>query len=97
MKINYVEYKHSYCNKLAPKLRAIYFRAVIEKKPANYVRTMILNITNDAKWTEKDAEFRDNIINMTDAQEMSRYCNNAVNKAKQTFVEVDEYGELVGE
>lgn len=94
-KVNYVDYKNSYCHYLAPKLKSIYFRACVENKPAGYIYKMITNIIKPAVWTEKDIEFRDNLRFMNDSKEMYRYCNNSVKQAENIWVYVDDNGDLI--
>ena len=95
--INYVDYKHSYAHALAPKLKTLNYHTNVGKKPANYIRKIILNTLNnsDVKFTEKEQFFYDNICSMTDSQQLYYYCRNSVNKAKEIFVYVDNDGELL--
>lgn len=95
--INYVDYKHSYAHFIAPKLKTLNYHTNVGKKPVNYVRKIILNIlnTSDIKYTDKEQQFYDNICSMTSSHDLYYYCRNSVNKAKETFVYVDDDGELI--
>ena len=58
--INYVEYKHSYCHALEPKLKKINYYANVLKKPVNYIKAMVKGIIKDSpevKWTDKEVWF----------------------------------------
>ena len=95
--VNYVDYKHSYAHALAPKLKTLNYHANVGKKPANYIRKIILNTlkSSDVKFTDKEQFFYDNICSMTDSQQLYYYCRNSINKAKETFVYIDGDGELL--
>ena len=95
--INYVKYKHSYAHALAPKLKSLNYHANVLKKPVKYIRTIIVNTLNenDIRYTEKEHQFFDNIHTFIDGQALYYYVRNAVNKAKETFVYVNDDGELV--
>jgi hypothetical protein len=94
--INYVEYKHSYAHAIAPKLKALNYSANVKKMPAKYVRAIILNALgdNDVHFTDKEQRFWDTIHVIDDSQQLYYYCRNCVNKAKETFVYVDDDGEF---
>lgn len=95
--VNYVDYKHSYAHALAPKLKTLNYHANVGKKPANYIRKIILNILKnpEIKFTEKEQFFYDNICSMTDGRQLYYYCRNSINKAKEIFVYIDGDGELL--
>jgi hypothetical protein len=95
--VNYVDYKHSYAHALAPKLKTLNYHANVGKKPANYIRKIILNALNgsDVKFTDKEQFFYDNICSMTDSKQLYYYCRNSMNKAKEIFVYIDGDGELL--
>lgn len=94
--INYVDYKHSYAHALEPKLKALNFHANVQPKPVQYIRKIIVNAlnSNDVHYTEKEHQFFDNIHNMYDSKQLYFYVKNCINKAKETFVYVDETGEF---
>ena len=94
--INYVDYKHSYAHAVAPKLKSLNYNANVLKKPVNYIRKIILNALNenDVHYTEKEHQFFDNIHTFIDSQSLYYYVKNCVNKAKETFVYVNDDGEL---
>lgn len=95
-KINYVEYKHSYAHAVAPKLKSLNYQANVLKKPANYLRKIIINALNenDVHYTQKEHEFWDNVHTIIDGQALYRYVRNCVNKAKETIVWVNDNGEF---
>ena len=95
--VNYVDYKHSYAHALAPKLKTLNYHANVGKKPANYIRKIILSALNssDVKFTDKEQQFYDNICSMTDSRQLYYYCRNSINKAKEIFVYIDGDGELL--
>lgn len=98
--INYCDYKHSYCHALEPKLRLLYYKTFIEKKPVNYLVKTVLNILNQAedkvKWTEKEKQFVTDIQNCEDAKQVYWRCYNAVNYTKKNvFATVDTQGKLI--
>ena len=94
--INYVEYKHSYAHALAPKLKALNYQANVLNKHVKYIRKVIINALNesDVHYTDKEHEFFDNIHMHIDGQALYYYVRNAVNKAKETFVYVNDDGEF---
>ncbi len=94
--INYVDYKHSYAHALEPKLKALNFHANVQPKPVQYIRKIIVNAlnSNDVHYTEKEHQFFDNIHTFIDGQALYYYVRNAVNKAKETFVYVNDEGEF---
>ena len=94
--IDYVEYKHSYAHAVAPKLRTLNYQANVQKKPVQYIRKIILNALseNDVHYTEKEQQFYENIHTFVDGQALYYYVRNAVNKAKETFVYVNDDGEF---
>ena len=90
--INYVEYKHSYAHALEPKLKAINFHANVQHKPVKYIKKIIINTLNQP---EVRFTFFDNVLNHYDSTELYFYVKNAINKAKETMVYVDDDGELI--
>jgi hypothetical protein len=96
-KINYVEYQYSYAHALAPKLKTLNYHANVLKKPTKYIRAIIINTLNDSsvRYTEKEQQFYDNVLNIADGQALYYYVRNAINKAKETLVYVDDTGELI--
>ena len=95
--INYAEYKHSYAHVLEPKLKAINFHANVQHKPVNYIKKIIINTLNqpEVRFTDKEQSFFDNVLNHYDSTELYFYVKNAINKARETMVYVDDDGELI--
>ena len=95
--INYVDYKHSYAHVLEPKLKALNFHANVQHKPVNYIRKIITNTLNqpEVRFTDKEQSFFDNVLNHYDSTELYFYVKNAINKARETMVYVDDDGELI--
>ena len=95
--INYVEYKHSYAHALEPKMKALNFHTNVQPKPVKYIKKIIINTLNqsDVRFTDKEQTFFDNVLNHFDSKMLYFYVKNAINKAKETFVWVDDEGELV--
>ena len=95
--INYAEYKHSYAHALEPKLKAINFHANVQHKPVKYIKKIIISaITQpEVRFTDKEHAFFDNVLNHYDSTELYFYVKNAIKKAKETMVYVDDHGELV--
>lgn len=98
--INYVDYRHSYCHALEPKLKTLYYQAMILKKPVNYVIAIVLNAINysadKVNWTEKEKQFINEIRACETSEQVYWRCANAVRYAKthvRTRVNAD--GELV--
>lgn len=94
--INYVEYKHSYAHALAPKLKTLNYQANVQKKPVQYIRKIIINALNehDVHYTDKEQQFFNNIHTHIDGQALYYYVRNAINKAKETMVWVNDEGEF---
>lgn len=94
--INYVDYKHSYAHAIAPELRVLNIHANVGHKPVQYLRAIIKRAMreNDVHFTEKEQQFWDTIHVINDSKELYFYCKNCVSKAKETFVYVDDDGEL---
>ena len=95
--INYVDYKHSYAHALEPKLKALNFRANVQRKPVAYIKKIIVNALNqpEVRFTDKEQTFFDNVLNHYDSTELYFYVKNAINKARETMVYVNDDGELV--
>ena len=95
--VNYVEYKHSYAHALEPKLKALNFHANVQRKPVKYIKKIIVNALNqnDVRFTDKEQTFFDNVWNHCDSTQLYFYVKNAVNKAKEILVYVDDDGELI--
>ena len=95
--VDYVEYKHSYCHALAPKLKALNYLAHVKKIEVEKMIGYILKLLKDGdvKWTEKEKEFVKNIKEKTDLNDIYNYVKNSIEKAKTIKVKVDANGELV--
>ena len=95
--IDYVEYKHSYCHALEPKLKAINYLVNVKKVEPKILKGYILKLLKDAdvKWTEKEKEFKKNIEEKEDVYDILNYVKNSIEKAKTIKVKVDENGELI--
>ena len=95
--VNYVEYEHSYAHALEPKLKVLNFRANVQHKPVAYIKKIILSALNqpEVHFTDKEQTFFDNVLNHYDSTELYFYVKNAINKARETMVYVDDDGELV--
>ena len=95
--VNYAEYEHSYAHALEPKLKALNFHANVKRKPVAYIKKIILNALNqnDVRFTDKEQTFFDNVLNHCDSTQLYFYVKNAVNKAKEILVYVDDDGELI--
>jgi len=96
--IDYVEYKHSYCHALAPKLKQLNYVVNVLGWEADKVKKLILGTLKnsaDVKWTAKEKEFVKNIKEKTDPKDIYQYVKNSIEKAKTIIVKVDEAGELV--
>ena len=95
--VNYADYKHSYAHALEPKLKALNCRANVQHKPVAYIKKIIFNALNqnDVRFTDKEQTFFDNVLNHYDSTELYFYVKNAINKARETMVYVDDDGELI--
>lgn len=95
--INYAEYKHSYAHALEPKLKALNFHANVRRKPVAYIKKIIVNALNqsEVRFTDKEQAFFDNALNFCDSTQLYFYVKNAVNKAKEILVYVNDDGELI--
>ena len=95
--VNYAEYKHSYAHALEPKLKALNFHANVQRKPVAYIKKIIFNALNqnDVRFTDKEQTFFDNVLNHCDSTQLYFYVKNAINKAREILVYVDDDGELV--
>ena len=95
--VNYAEYEHSYAHALEPKLKALNFHANVQHKPVAYIKKIIFNALNqnDVRFTDKEQMFFDTVVNLCDSTQLYFYVKNAVNKARETMVYVDDDGELV--
>ena len=95
--VSYAEYEHSYAHALEPKLKALNFHANVQRKPVAYIKKIIVNALNqnDVRFTDKEQTFFDNVLNHRDSTQLYFYVKNAVNKAKEIMVYVDDDGELV--
>lgn len=94
--VNYVDYTHSYAHAIAPKLKSLNYSANVRKMPIQYVRAIVKKALeeNEVHYTEKEQQFWDMIHTINDSQQLYYYCRNCVNKAKETFVYVNDDGTL---
>lgn len=98
--VDYVDYKHSYCHALEPKLKQLNFLANVKGASADELKKIILGViknSKDVKITDKEKEFVDNIKAKDNAKDIYHYIKNSINKAKETYAKVDDEGELVKE
>lgn len=97
--VDYVEYKHSYCHFLEPQLRKLNYYCNVEKKPVNYIKAIIRNILKnpECRITEKERHFLNEVAQHVDSRELYKYVKNSIAKARETFVYVDDNGELIPE
>ena len=95
--INYLDYKHSYAHAMQPILHKLNINANVYPKSVNYLKKVISTALNngEVRFTNKEHEFFDNVMHHYDSKQLYYYVKNAVNKAKETFVWVDDNGELV--
>ena len=79
------------------KLKTLNFRPNVQQKPNPYIKKIILSALNQPEvyFTDKEQTFFDNVLNHYDSTELYFYVKNAINKAKETMVYVDDDGELV--
>lgn len=94
--ISYDNYEHSYAYVLKDKLKTLNFYANVKKMPVNYVRKVVLNLLKlpSVYFTDKEQEFYHDICECETAQQVYYRAKNAVNKAKEIMVRVDETGML---
>ena len=106
--INYKEYQHSYAHALAgnteagkPVMNAIRF-AACQKKDPQFVFSLLRKYVfknPEVIYTEKETQFHDDLkFQCLVAQDpMSAYyhCKNALTKAEETIVRVDDNGHLI--
>ena len=99
--VDYVEYKHSYCHALEPKLKKINYYANVLKKPVNYIKAMVKGIIKNSpevRWTDKEQWFMDKLNEFwPDSYELYKFIKNSIKKAHDTWVYVDADGELIPE
>ena len=95
--INYVEYKHSYCHQLAPKLRGLHYLVFQKGINAGTLIGYIKKLLKDplVRWTDKEQEFKKNLESKTDPKDIYDYVKNSIEKAKTIKVKVNENGELI--
>ena len=96
-KVNYVEYKHSVAHAIAPKMKALWYNALVAKKPVSYCYAIIRNAikSNDVRWTEKEQFIFDSFKTIDNPAQLYAYAKSVVNKALETEAYVDEDGELI--
>ena len=99
--VDYVEYKHSYCHALEPKLQKIKYYANVLKKPVNYIKAMVKNIIKDSpevRWTDKEQWFMGKLNEFwPNSYELYKFIKNSIKKAHDTWVYVNADGELIPE
>ena len=99
--VDYVEYKHSYCHALEPKLKKINYYVNVLKKPVNYIKAMVKDIIKNSpevRWTDKEQWFMDKLNEFwPDSYELYKFIKNSIKKAHDTLVYVDAEGELIPE
>ena len=98
--IDYVEYKHSYCHVLEPLIKKInYLCNVLSDEDADLqkcINTVLgyLKKAPELKYTKHEKEFFNNVKAVESKRELYNYIKNAINKAHDLRVKVDENGEL---
>jgi hypothetical protein len=106
--INYREYKHSYAHALDGKtdsgksvMSAIRF-AACQKKDSNFVFNLLKKYVfqnPNVIYTEKETQFHDDMkfTCLVECNPVSAYyhCKNALLKAEETIVQVDDNGNLI--
>lgn len=97
--VDYVDYKHSYCHELEPKMKQLNYMCNVLKVPTGDVIKKILGILKSAKninKTEKEQWFYDTIKNKkwNNSKEIYQFIKNSINKAKEVEATVDDKGEL---
>ena len=93
--IDYVEYKHSYCHALEPKLEELKKIEDIEE-----LKKAILDIINNdpqVNWTKKEKKFAAIVRHKKwkSVEDLKAYLDNSIAKAREIKVSVDADGELV--
>ena len=93
--VDYVEYKHSYCHALEPKLEELKKIEDIEE-----LKKAILDIINNdpqVNWTKKEKKFAAIVRHKKwkSVEDLKAYLDNSIAKAKEIKVSVDTDGELV--
>ena len=99
--VDYVEYKHSYCHVLEPMLKRVNYLCNVlddEKADLEKCKNVVLKYLKDSpelKITRKEQEFFDNVKAQESKRDLYNYIKNAINKAREIKVKVDDNGELV--
>lgn len=93
--VDYVEYKHSYCHALEPKLEELKKIGDIEE-----LKKAILDIINNdpqVKWTKKEKKFAAIVRHKKwkSVEDLKTYLDNSFARAKEIKVLVDQDGELL--
>ena len=93
--VDYVEYKHSYCHALEPKLEELKKIEDIEE-----LKKAILDIINNdpqVNWTKKEKKFAAIVRHKKwkSVEDLKTYLDNSFARAKEIKVLVDQEGELV--
>ena len=97
--VDYVDYKHSYCHELEPKMKQLNYLCNVQKKPvADIVKKVlgILKAAKDINKTKKEQWFYDTIKTKkwNTSAEIYQFIKNSIKKAKDVEVKVDDKGEL---
>ncbi len=99
--VDYVEYKHSYCHVLEPMMKKINYLANVVKKPVNYIKAVVRNTIKqspEVRWTDKEQWFMSKLNEFwPDSYELYKFIKNSIEKAHDTWVYVDDDGELIPE
>lgn len=99
--VDYVEYKHSYCHVLEPRMKKINYLANVVKKPVSYIRAVVRNTIKqspEVRWTDKEQWFMSKLNEFwPDSYELYKFIKNSIEKAHDTWVYVDADGELIPE
>jgi len=94
--INYVDYKHSYAHSLAPRLKQLNYVANVQKDYWHTFNIIKKTLNNgEVIWTDKEFEFFDDIKNCQNSTAMYFRTKNAIECAKNIYVEVDVDGNLI--
>jgi len=86
-KVNYVVCESSYCHRLAPRLKQLYFFYKNKKFNTQDMRNKVYEIVQGATLTNKMSTFLNKVANIENKRSLYFLCHNSVRKARQTVVE----------
>ena len=85
---NYVRFEQSYCHRLEPRLKQLYFLYMSNKISLRYMKNVIYKIVQGSRVTDKYGWFLNTVRESKTKKSLYWLCHNSIVKARNTTAEV---------